>query len=152
MSLARRRLMIDLKNLRKENPEGITAQPDSNNLFRWTGEICGPSETEWEGGVFKMILEFSESYPTEPPKVWFVTKMFHPNVFKKNGQVCVDVLQKNWTATSDVLSILISLQVLLICPNPNSPANENAAELFTKNAEEYKAKIRRLIRESVWLT
>jgi ubiquitin-conjugating enzyme E2 A len=140
--------MIDLKNIRKDSPEGITAQPDPGNIFCWTGEIHGPPETEWEGGVFKIVLDFLESYPTEAPKVRFITKIFHPNV-DENGNVCVDVLQNNWTATSDVLSILISLQILLTCPNPASPANREAAKLFKSNLEQYKEQVRQIARESV---
>jgi ubiquitin-conjugating enzyme E2 A len=148
MSLARRRLMIDLKNLQKDTPEGITAQPDPNNILHWTGEVRGPSETEWEGGVFKMVLDFPESYPIEPPKVRFLTKLFHPNVYP-DGNVCVDVLQNNWTATSDVLSILISIQVLLTCPNPNSPANKEAGQLLADNPQQYREQVRRIARASI---
>ena len=38
-----------------------------------------PDDTPWEGGTFKLTLEFTEDYPNKPPVVKFVTKMFHPN-------------------------------------------------------------------------
>ena len=40
---------------------------------------CSPDDTPWEGGVFKLSLNFTEDYPNKAPKVKFITKMFHPN-------------------------------------------------------------------------
>jgi ubiquitin-protein ligase len=143
MIIARRRLMADLKNLKKENPDGVSAQPNSDSIFLWTGVIQGPSESAWEGGIFKIALKFPESYPIDPPTVKFLTQMFHPNIYP-DGKVCVDVLQTKWTATSDVLSILISLQVLLACPNPESPANRRAGDLFVRNPNAYEQIVREI--------
>jgi ubiquitin-protein ligase len=38
-----------------------------------------PDDTAWEGGTFKLTLEFTEEYPNKAPTVKFVSKMFHPN-------------------------------------------------------------------------
>jgi len=38
-------------------------------MMIWEAVILGPDETEWEGGVFKLILHYTEEYPTHPPKV-----------------------------------------------------------------------------------
>jgi ubiquitin-conjugating enzyme E2 A len=40
---------------------------------------CSPDETVWEGGTFNLLMEFTEDYPNKPPKVRFVSKIFHPN-------------------------------------------------------------------------
>ena len=70
--------------------------------------IFGPDDTEWESGVFRLVMEFSENYPNEPPKVSFVTKMFHPNIYA-NGNICLDILDKNWTRAYGPLTILTSI-------------------------------------------
>ena len=58
---AERRLMKDLKKMQDEdNDQSITAIPEENNLFKWEAVIFGPDDTEWEGGVFKLKMEFSE--------------------------------------------------------------------------------------------
>lgn len=38
--------------------------------------IFGPDDTPWEGGTFKLLLEFSEDYPNKPPSVRFITRMY----------------------------------------------------------------------------
>lgn len=76
---AKRRLMRDFKQLQEEPPEGISGAPNEDNLMKWTAVIFGPEGTPWEGGIFRLSLEFSKDYPTEPPLVKFVTPIFHPN-------------------------------------------------------------------------
>lgn len=45
----------------------------------WNAVIFGPEDTPWDGGTFKLALQFSEEYPNKPPIVKFVSKLFHPN-------------------------------------------------------------------------
>ena len=58
--------------------------------------------------------------------------MFHPNVYADGG-ICLDILQNRWSPTYDVSAILTSIQSLLDEPNPNSPANSVAAQLYQVN-------------------
>ena len=55
-----------------------------DNMREWEGVIFGPDDTEWEGGVFKLRVKLPEDYPTKPPTVEFMNKMFHPNIYN-NG-------------------------------------------------------------------
>ena len=71
--------MRDFKRLQSDPPEGISGSPTENNIMLWNAIIFGPVNTPWEGGTFKLTLQFSEEYPNKPPNVKFLTKMFHPN-------------------------------------------------------------------------
>ena len=115
----------------------------------WNAVIFGPHDTPFEDGTFKLTIEFTEEYPNKPPTVRlvqfvslclivlndiilcfrFVSKMFHPNVYADGG-ICLDILQNRWSPTYDVSAILTSIQSLLDEPNPNSPANSVAAQLY----------------------
>ena len=53
-------------------------------------------------------MEFSDTYPQEPPKVKFLTKMFHPNIYA-DGNICLDILGKAWTRAYGCYSILKSI-------------------------------------------
>ena len=53
-------------------------------------------------------MEFSEDYPNKPPKIKFLTKMFHPNIYN-DGSICLDILSHMWSPVYDVASILTSI-------------------------------------------
>jgi ubiquitin-conjugating enzyme E2 A len=144
---AKRRLLRDFKNMQSENSQQFTASPDPDNIMKWTAVIFGPDQTDWEDGVFKLTMVFPENYPHSPPEVRFTTAVFHPNVYK-SGAICLDILQRNWTPANDVSSILISIQSLLTDPNPASPANGEAARLYTENRPEYVRRVKQCVEDS----
>lgn len=98
-------------------------------------------------GTFKLTLQFTEDYPNKPPTVRFVSRMFHPNIYA-DGSICLDILQNQWSPIYDVAAILTSVQSLLCDPNPNSPANSEAARLFSENKREYNRKVREIVEQS----
>ena len=146
---SRRRLVRDFKKMNSDPPPGINAAPLADNIMLWTAVIFGPDDTPWEGGTFNLVLEFSEEYPNKPPKVRFVSHVFHPNVYA-DGQICLDILQSKWSPIYDVAALLASIQSMLHDPNPASPANSEAARLFSENRAEYDKRVRRCVEDS-WL-
>ena len=130
-----------------------TTSPKNNNKnnksILTVHMLLFPADTPFEDGTFKLILTFDESYPTKPPTVKFLSRMFHPNVYA-NGELCLDILQNRWSPTYDVAAILTSIQSLLHDPNPNSPANAEAAQLYRENMKEYVRRVRATVEES-WL-
>ena len=137
---AKKRLMRDFKKMLKDPPPCLNAAPNDDNIFFWTAVIFGPDDTPWEGGTFNLTLEFTDQYPNKAPVVKFVTKMFHPNIYQ-DGRICLDILQAQWTPIYDVAAILTSIQSLLNDPNPNSPANAEAAQLYQENRREYNRRV-----------
>eukprot|EP01026_Neomeris_dumetosa_P027829 TRINITY_DN2258_c0_g2_i1.p2 TRINITY_DN2258_c0_g2~~TRINITY_DN2258_c0_g2_i1.p2 ORF type:complete len:157 (-),score=12.57 TRINITY_DN2258_c0_g2_i1:560-1030(-) len=143
------RLMSDLKAVRQEPPEGVSASPLSEeNMYVWTATIFGPDETAWEGGVFQLRLTFSESYPAKPPRVRFTSEMFHPNVYA-DGTICMDTIQDQWSPCHNVCTLLTSIQSLLTDPNCSSPANPEAAQLFQNSIKDYNRRIRKIAQKSI---
>jgi len=144
---ARRRLVIDYRRLQKDCPHGISAAPEENNIFKWNGLIFGPDDTPWEGGTFRLTIEFTEDYPNKPPIVQFISRLFHPNIYA-DGKICLDILQNNWSPIYDVAAILTSIQSLLSDPNPSSPANTEAARLYQENKREYYKRVEEVVEKS----
>ncbi|CAN7035462.1 unnamed protein product [Brassica rapa subsp. trilocularis] len=111
------------------------------------GILFMPDDTPWDGGTFKLSLQFSEDYPNKPPTVRFVSRMFHPNIYA-DGSICLDILQNQWSPIYDVAAILTSIQSLLCDPNPNSPANSEAARMYSESKREYNRRVRDVVEQS----
>lgn len=94
-----------------------------------------------------MEVTFTEEFPTKPPHVKFLNPMFHPNIYA-NGEICLDILQNQWSPIYDIAAILTSIQSLLCDPNPNSPANSEAARLWNENRREYNRRVAVCVEES----
>ena len=110
-----------------------------NELF---GAMEGPPKTSYENGyfLFKMIIPLD--YPYKPPKFYFLTKIFHPNI-DEFGLVSVDILQDQWnTIISKFYTIIISIQSLLDDPNPDIFVNEQAAKLYKEDKIKYEETVR----------
>lgn len=144
---ARRRLLRDFRRLQNDPPGGVTGAPMDTNIMVWQAVIFGPDDTPWEGGTFKLVLEFTEDYPNKAPQVRFLTKMFHPNIYA-DGQICLDILQNQWSPIYDISAILTSIQSLLCDPNPASPANSEASRLFNENRREYNRRVSQIVEQS----
>jgi hypothetical protein len=54
--------------------------------------ILGAAGTPYEGGEFKLELTIPATYPYAPPKVRFLTPIYHPNV-DNVGRICLDLLK-----------------------------------------------------------
>ncbi|XP_069740825.1 ubiquitin-conjugating enzyme E2 C isoform X4 [Narcine bancroftii] len=134
-----KRLQQELMTLMMSGNKGISAFPESDNLFRWIGTIEGATGTVYEGLRYKLSLEFPSGYPYNPPTVKFLTSCYHPNV-DGEGNICLDILKDKWSALYDVRTILLSIQSLLGEPNVQSPLNVAAAQLWS-NQQEYKQRL-----------
>lgn len=79
------------------------------------------------------------TYPNEPPKAFFRTKIFHANVDDNTGAVCVETLKRDWDARLTLRDILITISCLLIQPNPSSALNAEAGMLLEQGEDGWKA-------------
>jgi ubiquitin-protein ligase len=140
---AKKRLLKDLSQIQSLTlADGVTAAPlNETNLFEWQAMITGPDQTPYEGGLYELILTIPCNYPVKAPKVRFKTEIFHPNIYK-NGDICIDILQDQWSEVMSIEKILISIRSLLNEPNVNSPANHEAALLYKEHRNEFNQRIR----------
>jgi len=70
------------------------------------------------------------------PAGYFLTKIFHPNV-SKSGEICVNVLKKDWKPDLGIRHVLLVIRCLLIEPFPESALNEEAGKLLLDAYEDY---------------
>ena len=81
------------------------------------------------------------NYPTNPPKCVFTPPLFHPNVYP-SGAVCLSIVGEAWKPAISIKQILLGIQQLFDTPNPKSPANQEAYDLFRQRPAEYIARIK----------
>jgi ubiquitin-conjugating enzyme E2 I len=79
----------------------------------------------------------------------FVPPLFHPNVYP-SGTVCLSILNEEeaWKPAITLKQILLGIQELLNEPNPDSPAQAEAYNLFKRDRAEYEKRIKRIVREN----
>ncbi|SBT33821.1 SUMO-conjugating enzyme UBC9, putative (UBC9) [Plasmodium ovale wallikeri] len=108
----------------------------------------------WEGGEYPLMMEFTEDYPSKPPKCRFINVLFHPNIYpsgkkkkKKKKKQKTKIAEKNgkkknsgkkrnsnWgNMTNDLLEN----------PNPNSPAQAEPFLLYQQDRDSYEKKVKK---------
>lgn len=140
--MALKRLQKEVSEIQKDTPVNCSAGPNNNDLFNWEATIIGPTETPYEGGIFKLKILFPADYPFKPPKITFETPIYHPNI-NSNGGICLDILKDQWSPALNITKVLLSICSLLDEPNPDDPLVPDIAQLFKSN----KAEFTRLARE-----
>ena len=99
---------------------GIKAESHESNICYVHVVIAGLQDSLFERGTFKLELFLPEEYPMAIPKVYIMTKIYHPNV-DKLGRICLDVLNDKWSPALQIPTVLLLIQALLHAPNPDDP-------------------------------
>jgi ubiquitin-conjugating enzyme E2 S len=134
------RLLGEIRQLVRHPPEGVQyIESDENSVSEVHALITGPEGTPFVGGSFRIKLVISSDYPNSPPKGYFLTKIFHPNV-ANNGDICVNTLKKDWTPEVTLTHVLQVIRCLLIVPFPESSLNDEAGKMFMESYDEYAAR------------
>lgn len=120
---------------------GLTKENDYSN---WKATIIGSDDTPYKGGIFQLDISIPTHYPFKPPKVKFVTRIFHPNV-NSAGEICIDILKHNWSPALTLDKLLLSICLLMQNPNPDDPLDPTAATLLKTSPEEYNKKVREMV-------
>lgn len=158
-SRAVKRVTIDLKNALEEEADKLYAVViDESNIMKWDVHIKGPVGSFYEGQTYTASMEFPDDYPIKPPKMKFISSIFHPNVYA-DGNICISILKtvdeldvryedvetvdSTWTAAGNASSVILSVISLLSDPNPDSPANVDAAKLYrtAEKNDDFKKKV-----------
>lgn len=95
-----------------ELTRNVASQANKKEIFL-TGSIEGPPDTPYAGARFHVDINvvgnlkekdkgesvrvlYIDTYPFNPPKVRFTTKIWHPNVSSVTGAICLDILKDQW--------------------------------------------------------
>ena len=172
-----RRIVSEIGEMTTSLPQNIFVKVDEVRPDCIKALIVGPHGTPYEGGLFEFDIFCTGEYPNLPPKVMFRTTgggvaHFNPNLYP-NGKVCLSLLNtwhggdssERWMPKeSTILSILISIQAMILCDHPigNEPGMEihvgtATSARFNKQLQTYTVRFAILdwlrqsdMREGVW--
>jgi ubiquitin-conjugating enzyme (huntingtin interacting protein 2) len=138
-----RRIGKELADINNDPHSQIVVEPiREDDLTKLKGKFKGPPDTPYEGGTFVVDIDIPGEYPFRPPKMKFVTRLWHPNVSSITGAICLDTLSSAWSPVLTIKSALISLQSLLSTPEPKDPQDAEVAAMLLKNPAEFEHKAR----------
>ena len=132
MSLLTTRITQELKDLQENPVQNCSAGPKKDDIAHWRATIFGPDDTPYAGGIFELEIEFTKEYPFKPPKIDFVTPIYHCNI-NKHGGICLDILKDQWSPALTIGKVLLSICSLLSEPNPDDPLVPEIATLLKNN-------------------
>ncbi|KAJ3489430.1 hypothetical protein NLI96_g2142 [Meripilus lineatus] len=118
-----KRIIKETERLVADPAPGISAAPHEDNLRYFDVTIQGPDGSPFQNGVFSLELFLPEEYPMAPPKVRFLTKIYHPNIDK-------------WSPALQIRTVLLSIQALLSAPNPDDPLATDVAKHYKENEKD----------------
>lgn len=133
------RITKELKEIQNDPPANCSAGPEGDDMYEWQASIMGPKDSPYSGGVFWLKIHFPKDYPFKPPKLMFLTKIYHPNI-SSSGAICIDILKDNWSPALTISKVLLCICSLLDDPNPDDPLVPDIAELFNSDREAYNTK------------
>ena len=117
---------------------GCSAGPQKKtNIFKWNILLKGPKNSCYEKGKFKLLLEFPDNYPDEPPNIKFVTKIYHPNISIDDGTICVSSKSTEWEQHKNLITVIYSIFDLLKNPNETHGLNNDALLLYKTDKKEF---------------
>lgn len=82
----------------------------------------------------------------EPPKVRFLTRIYHPNI-DKLGRICLDILKNKWSPALQIRTVLLSIQALLSAPEPDDPLDETIAQHWKNDKEDAEKTAKKWVHE-----
>ena len=110
-----RRIIKELERLLQNQWPDIIKEvvlTDPQNRRYLTVYLHGPPGSYYENGIFVVEMFLTQNYPMSPPRVRFMTPIWHPNI-DRIGRISLDVLSDRWSPALTTWTILLSLSVCL---------------------------------------
>lgn len=140
-NIATQRIQREMNEVQKSDEVQknlISIELINGSLVDLRGRISGPPDTPYEGGIFLLDIKIPETYPFNPPKVKFITRVWHPNISSATGAICLDILKDQWAAAMTIRTVLLSLQALLAAAEPDDPQDAVVAKQYKDNIDMFK--------------
>ena len=153
-----RRITEEFRELNRSPIESLgiaCGLQNDDDIRNWKCLLIGPYDTPYKGGIFVINIRFPQNYPNSPPKVRFITPIYHINVKHYNHSVNSDSelgepnlnILNFWKPEYKVKDVLISIYSLFYMNNISCPFSPNMADELRNNKALYEDKIKYFTRK-----
>jgi len=144
-----RRLMTELKLCNDTPHAGYTIKTKlEDSLSEWDVTFIGPEGTPYEGHKFNMMLVVDAEYPFKAPKCRFYPpSVLHANI-SMHGRVCHSVLDRNWTPSTTMVTVINCIYGLFLTPEPLDPLNSSLASLMLSDHDAYLSVVKKWVAQN----
>lgn len=112
--ICKKRLIGDLKMIKKDPIEGIDALPDEKDILTWYFLLKGPEDSHYKGGWYLGKIMHSPEYPFKPPDFMMLT----PNGrFLTDRKICLSNTgyhSNEWSAMWNIKSIVLGFLSIML--------------------------------------
>ena len=113
-----KRLRKAIQSIQSQSDEYIHLAVNADKITEWTAMVKGPPDSVYDGFIFELAIHCEDNYPLVPPKMSFKTKIFHPNIYFDTGEICLDILKKEWSPAWSLQSACRAIMTLMGEPAP----------------------------------
>uniref|UniRef100_A0A0K8ULW2 Ubiquitin-conjugating enzyme E2 O n=1 Tax=Bactrocera latifrons TaxID=174628 RepID=A0A0K8ULW2_BACLA len=113
--------------LKTSLPPGVWVKVFEDRMDLLSVMIEGPKKTPYEDGLFFFDIQLGREYPKSPPLCHYISycsDRLNPNLYE-DGKVCISLLgtwagrdSEIWGANSTLLQVIVSIQGLILVPEP----------------------------------
>ncbi len=83
----RSRILKEASDALRMKDDNIILVFNDKDINQWKAYLFGCKDSPYEGGIFEVKIDISNNYPLLPPKLFFKTRIFHPNIHWETGEV-----------------------------------------------------------------
>ncbi|KAJ8620483.1 hypothetical protein MRB53_029012 [Persea americana] len=113
-----KRILQEVKEMQSNPSDDFMSLPLEENIFEWQFAIRGPSDTEFEGGIYHGRIQLPAEYPFKPPAFMLLT----PNGrFETQTKICLSISNhhpEHWQPSWSVRTALVAL-IAFMPTNPD---------------------------------
>ncbi len=142
--ICKKRLIGDIKLLKKDPHEYIDVSPDENDILTWYFLIKGPNNSDYKGGYFIGKLMHNPEYPLKPPDFMMLTPSGRFEIGKKICLSNTGYHSNEWSAMWTVHATLTGFLSIMLDDKEDGISHihesKNLKEFYSQDSVEYNKK------------
>ena len=141
MSERTKRIMHEFNKLKNSRVIPIVKCEFINgDINNWKVSFKGSSCSPYEDGIFELKVNLPNEYPDKRPWLYFITKMFHPNIQQSDGKVSITLLY-NWVKSFTIEEVINGFIQVMEEPEVGPGYGEEPQKLLEKDRDAFFEKV-----------